>query len=112
MYSIDNVCYELMKTFVKDDALNKAFTTYGTEANKILLFMATLHYTMKNREKYLQDALNLTLQDDFEGSDKVAIFESIFSQKEQEYNLYNDPIFTLPNDLQGRLELLRLIDLS
>lgn len=110
MFGIDDECYEWIKTFVKDNSLNVALTTYGTESNKILLFMATLHCKMKNKEKYLQDALNLTLQDDFEDPDKVAIFESVLSQKEEEYNLYNDKIFTVPNDLQGRLELLRLVD--
>lgn len=110
MYELDDECYEWMKTFVKDHALNNAFTTYGTNANKILRFMAILHCVMKKREKYLQDAINLTLQDDFQGNDKIAIFENILSQKEQEYDLYNDNIFTVPNDLEGRLELLRLVD--
>jgi hypothetical protein len=110
MYEIDDECYEWVKTFIKDDALNKAFTTYGSEANKILRFIAKVHCVMKNRETYLQDAINLTLQDDFEDADKIAIFENILSQKEQEYNLYNDDTFVVPSDLEGRLELLRLVD--
>ena len=67
---------------------------------------------MENRNKYLQDALNLVLQDDFEDPDKVLIFETVLSQKEQEFDLYTSKIFTVPSDLQGRLELLRLIDAS
>ena len=108
----ENDCLEWIKTLFKDTAINKAFTTYGTNANKITLALAELLCKLENRNKYLQDALNLTLQDDFEGSDKVAIFETVLSQKEQEFDLYNSTVFTVPSDLQGRLELLRLVDAS
>ena len=107
-----NDCLEWIKTLFKDTAINKAFTTYGTNANKITLALAELLCKIKNRNKYLQEALNLTLQDDFEDPDKVAIFETVLSQKEQEFDLYNSKVFTVPSDLQGRLELLRLVDAS
>jgi hypothetical protein len=110
MLGFHDDCYAWIKTFTKDTELSEAFTSFGTESNKILRAITTLHCKMKNREQYLKDALNLTLQDNFDDPDKVAIFENILSQKEQEYNLYNDNIFTVPNDLQGRLELLRLVD--
>ena len=108
----ENVCLEWIKTLFKDTAINKALTTYGTNANKITLALAELLCKIKNRNKYLQEALNLTLQDDFEDPDKVAIFETVLSQKEQEFDLYNSKVFTVPSDLQGRLELLRLVDAS
>ena len=108
----ENDCLEWIKTLFKDTAINKAFTTYGTNANKITLALTALLYKIQNRSKYLQDALNLVLQDDFEDPDKVLIFETVLSQKEQEFDLYNSKIFTVPSDLQGRLELLRLIDAS
>lgn len=108
----ENDCREWIKTVFKDTAINKALTTYGTYANKITLILTALLYKMENRNKYLQDALNLVLQDDFEDPDKVAIFETVLSQKEQEFDLYNNTVFTVPADLQGRLELLRLVDAS
>ena len=108
----ENDCLEWIKTLFKDTAINKAMTTFGTNANKITLALAELLCKIKNRNKYLQEALNLTLQDDFEDPDKVAIFETVLSQKEQEFDLYNSKVFTVPSDLQGRLELLRLVDAS
>ena len=98
----ENDCLEWIKTLVKDTAINKAFTTNGTNANQIILALSAFLCTVENRNKYLQDALNLTLQDDFEDPDKVAIFETVLSQKEQDFDLYNSTVFTVPSDLQGR----------
>jgi hypothetical protein len=108
----ENDCLEWIKTLFKDTAINKAFTTYGTNANKITLALSEFLCKLENRNKYLQDALNLVLQDDFEDPDKVAIFETVLAQKEQDFDLYNSKVFTVPSDLQGRLELLQLVEAS
>lgn len=105
-----NKCLEWCKTFVKDDAINSAFTTNGTNANKILRTLADFFCNAKTNATYLKDALNLTLQDDFDNTDKQKIFENVLSQKEQEFDLYKSNIFTVPTDLKDRLELLRLVD--
>lgn len=105
-----NECLEWCKTFVKDTSLNTAFTTNGTNANKILHTLADFFCNAKTNATYLKDALNLTLQDDFDSSDKQKIFENVLSQKEQEFDLYKSNVFTVPTDLKDRLELLRLVD--
>jgi len=103
-------CYKWCKTFVKDTTLNTAFTTNGTNANKILHTLADFFCNAKTNASYLKAALNLTLQDDFTDIDKQRIFSNILSQKEQEFDLYNSNIFTVPTGLEDRLELLRIVD--
>lgn len=105
-----NKCLEWCKTFIKDDAVNSAATTKGTNANKVLHTLADFFCNAKTNASYLKDALNLKLQDDFDDIDKQKIFENVLSQKEQEFDLYKNNIFTVPTDLKDRLELLRLVD--
>lgn len=103
-------CLEWCKTFIKDTSINEAFTTNGTNANKLLRTLADFFCNVKTNAGYLRDALNLKLQDDFTDEDKQRIFANILSQKEQEFDLYKSNVFTVPSDLKSRLELLRLVD--
>ena len=57
-----NDCLEWIKTLFKDTAINKALTTYGTNANKITLALAELLCKIKNRNKYFHAATLNALQ--------------------------------------------------
>ncbi len=105
-----NKCYEWCKTFLKDTATNEGGTTKGTNVNKVIQVLADILCNVKTNTGHLKDALNLKLEKDFVDTDKKRIFENIISQKEEEFNLHKSDIFTIPSDLQARIELLRLFD--
>jgi hypothetical protein len=105
-----NECLEFCKAITQEKYLSEALTTNGTNANKILQIMATVLCRVKNNTQYMQDAINLVLQDDFSDSDKSKIFDNILSQKEEGFDLYKSNIFTVPSDLQSRIELLRIVE--